>query len=120
MHGESRSIQEDINLEDFEGEAYQTMMEDLYQAQEKTWLDWLMTKTGDGSVGEYVDHPLNFGKEYNEYMGLARILRGLTGFLGDLDFAVIDISLGILEYMKPAGDPKGDDRGGDADEESTT
>jgi hypothetical protein len=59
-------------------------------------LEFLKAKTGDGSIESYLDHPLNFTKS----LGLARIIRGLTGLLGALDLAVIDIGLGLLEFLK--------------------
>ena len=49
-------------------------------------------ETGDGSIEMYVDHPLNFKKS----KGFAQVLRGLTGIIGNLKLAVIDIGLGIL------------------------
>jgi len=59
--------------------------------------DWLRTPTGEGSIDNYLDHPLNF----NNSQALARILRGLTGILGSLDLAIIDIAVGLLEFIKP-------------------
>lgn len=57
-------------------------------------LSVLKTPTGAGSVEDYVHHTLNFNKS----MGLARIIRGFTGFAGqDLNLAIIDIFLGIFE-----------------------
>lgn len=59
-------------------------------------LDILKSKTGEGSIEDYKDHPLNFNN--NKYIG--QILRGLTGILGALDLAIIDISMGILGFFK--------------------
>jgi hypothetical protein len=59
-------------------------------------LDILKTKTGEGSIQDYQDHPLNFTQ--NKYIG--QILRGLTGILGALDLAIIDITMGILGFIK--------------------
>ena len=36
----------------------------------------------------------------------ARILRGLTGIAGELDYALIDIGLGALEKIKEKRTPK--------------
>jgi hypothetical protein len=58
--------------------------------------EFLTAKTGSGSVESYLDHPLNFNKS----QGLARIIRGATGILGALDLAIIDIGLGLLEFLK--------------------
>jgi hypothetical protein len=63
--------------------------------QEETsfsWLQILKTKTGPGPVEDYVDNPFNF----NRSMGLAQILRGLSGFLGALDYAIVDIVVGSV------------------------
>lgn len=59
-------------------------------------LEWLKTPTGDGAIEEYIEHPLNFFKS----KGFAQILRGATGFFGNLKLAVIDIVLGILQFAK--------------------
>lgn len=56
-------------------------------------------ETGEGSIEDYVDHPLNFKKN----KGMAQVLRGLTGIIGNLKLAVIDIGLGILN-MNSKGD----------------
>jgi hypothetical protein len=58
--------------------------------------DILKSKTGEGTIEDYKDHPLNFNN--NKYIG--QILRGLTGMLGALDLAIIDISMGILGLFK--------------------
>lgn len=60
-------------------------------------LNKIMTaETGDGSVGDYIEHPMNFLKS----KGLARVLRGLTGIFGSLSLAIIDIAVGALEFSK--------------------
>lgn len=53
-------------------------------------------ETGPGSIGDYLEHPMNF----NQSKGLARILRGLTGIIGNLSLAIIDVALGALEFSK--------------------
>ena len=53
-------------------------------------------ETGAGSIGEYIEHPLNF----NQSKSVARILRGLTGIMGNLNLAIIDVGLGVLELFK--------------------
>lgn len=61
-----------------------------------SWLDWLRTPTGEGSVEEYDDHALNFaGARW-----LSRVIRGASGFLGELDLAVVDIFMGLLEMWQ--------------------
>lgn len=57
----------------------------------------LTARTGDGSIDNYISHPLNF----NGQEGTARIIRGATGILGNLDLAIIDITFGLLEFAKP-------------------
>lgn len=60
-------------------------------------LNKIMTaETGEGSIGDYIDHPMNFLKS----KGLARVLRGLTGIFGSLSLAIIDIAVGTLEFSK--------------------
>lgn len=59
-------------------------------------LSWLKAKTGPGTIESYIDHPLNTSKS----RGVAQILRGTTGLAGDLDLAVIDIGLGLVEVLK--------------------
>lgn len=56
----------------------------------------LTTPTGPGPVSDYLDHPLNF----NRSEGMARIIRGMTGYAGNLNLAIIDISAGLLELIK--------------------
>jgi hypothetical protein len=58
--------------------------------------DWLTAKTGEGSLESYLEHPMNFNKS----LAIARIIRGATGILGSLDLAVIDIGMGMLEFIK--------------------
>lgn len=59
-------------------------------------LGFLKAPTGEGSVGDYLDHPMNF----NNSKGMARVLRGLTGMMGSLDLAIIDIVVGTLDLLK--------------------
>jgi hypothetical protein len=58
----------------------------------------LTTETGPGPLSDYIDHPMNFNKS----KGLAKILRGISGFLGgnSLKLAIIDIVIGALEFSK--------------------
>lgn len=67
-------------------------------AEEKTIFQKLMTaRTGEGTVEDYLHSPLNF----NNSLAVARIVRGLTGLLGNLDLAIIDIAIGIIEHLTP-------------------
>lgn len=65
-------------------------------------LSVLKTETGEGSVEDYLEHTLNF----NSSKGMARVLRGLTGMMGSLNFALVDIVVGTLDLMK-SSKPKG-------------
>lgn len=64
----------------------------------KTGLDlsFLKTPTGPGSIEDYIEHPFNIFKS----RGLAQVLRGLTGLLGSLSFALVDILVGGLQFMR--------------------
>lgn len=59
-------------------------------------LNFLKAETGQGSISDYIDSPLNF----NRSNAIARVIRGLTGFLGNLNLALVDILIGVLEYMQ--------------------
>lgn len=56
----------------------------------------LKTQTGDGEINDYINHPLNF----NQSRGMAQIIRGVTGFAGEMRYAIIDIVLGAMHYSK--------------------
>ena len=62
-------------------------------------LSFLAAPTGAGTIEEYVEHPLNFDRTKST----ARILRGLTGICGELNYALIDIGLGVIEKIKERG-----------------
>lgn len=57
---------------------------------------WIKSKTGAGSIEDYIDHPLNI----NASRPLAQILRGATGIFGSLDLAVVDIGIGFINAIK--------------------
>ena len=57
---------------------------------------FLRAKTGEGDISEYLNHALNFNKS----KGVAQMLRGFTGLLGELNLAVIDITLGAFQFAK--------------------
>jgi hypothetical protein len=59
-------------------------------------LSILKTPTGDGSIDSYLDHPLN----PNGSRGIAQMLRGATGFVGELKFALVDIILGYFNFTR--------------------
>jgi hypothetical protein len=55
--------------------------------------DKFKAQTGEGELEEYKNHPLN----WNNSKSVARIIRGFTGLLGELNFAVVDILIGFFE-----------------------
>lgn len=55
----------------------------------------LRAETGAGSVESYMGHPLNTSGEKWQ----ARLIRGLTGLVGDLNLAVVDIAVAALEAV---------------------
>lgn len=57
---------------------------------------WILSPTGAGAVEDYINDPLNF----DNTMSTARILRGCTGICGALNYAIIDIGLGVIEKIK--------------------
>jgi hypothetical protein len=87
--------QEIDNLKDFQipGTPVGDVYEDYAPPRESQLKKILSAPTGSGSIEEYVDHPLNF----NSSKGIAKVIRGLTGILGNLNLAVVDIVLGGLE-----------------------
>lgn len=79
--------------------AEQPMEEVIEQAQyvpSVSFVDILKTPTGEGTIEDYLIHPLNF----NESKGMARVLRGLTGFLGNINLAIADVIIGALDVLQ--------------------
>jgi hypothetical protein len=89
------SFNDEINLEAGAPlEAPVHDVEEMYeQPQHRIDLDFLKSPTGEGDLKEYKTHLLNF----NGSKGMARIIRGCTGLFGNLNFAVIDIIIGIFD-----------------------
>jgi hypothetical protein len=56
----------------------------------------LKAETGPGEIGDYIEHPLNFNKS----AWMARLIRGLTGLVGNLRLALVDIGLALVEGWK--------------------
>ena len=56
--------------------------------------DVLKTPTGGGSVQQYIEHPLNVPRSE----GIAQTIRGVTGFLGDTSYAIVDILFGLIRF----------------------
>lgn len=57
---------------------------------------FLLSSTGPGPIENYLDHPFNS----HSSKGTARILRGLTGMMGNLDYAIVDILMGSVEVYQ--------------------
>lgn len=71
--------------------------QDFVPQQETSRLKEILTaETGEGSIEMYIEHPLNF----NNSKGVARVLRGLTGIMGNLNYAIVDIVIGSLDVLK--------------------
>lgn len=56
----------------------------------------LTAETGEGSIGDYLEHPLNF----NNSKGLAQTIRGITGIVGNLNLAIVDVVFGLLRFSR--------------------
>lgn len=59
------------------------------------WEKVIKAPSGVGDVEDYIRHPLNF----NGSSALAKIIRGMTGILGNLDLAIVDIVMGIIQLL---------------------
>lgn len=59
-------------------------------------LGFLKAKTGEGSIEDYIDHPINISKS----KGLGQVIRGFTGLFGALDLAIIDIVVGLMQFTR--------------------
>lgn len=83
-------------IEDTENIETKNLQNDSAAVPKKNiFIDILKSKTGQGTIEDYKEHPLNF----NNNSGLGQILRGLTGILGQLDLAIIDIFLGGFKIL---------------------
>jgi hypothetical protein len=88
-------LEEDMDFQKVDNSENESAAETEKPKTRNIW-SILTTKTGEGTIEKYQDHPLNFNKSG----GIAQILRGLTGFMGALDLAVIDIGMGIFRVMQ--------------------
>jgi hypothetical protein len=89
---EKESVPRETFTEDdiYEGGEY-------YEDKKSEFFNKIMTaETGTGSISDYIDHPMNFNKS----QGLAQMLRGLTGIIGNLNLAIIDVVFGALRFSK--------------------
>jgi len=46
-------------------------------------------------ISEYINHPLNF----DQSISTARIIKGLEGIVGNLDKAIVDVAIGIIQKV---------------------
>lgn len=92
------TLDEIVNDESKEMEMIEPVYEEVQQpSQSSELLKRILTSdTGEGNISDYIDHPMNFNKS----MGLAQILRGITGIVGNLKLAIIDIGFGVLRFSK--------------------
>jgi hypothetical protein len=56
----------------------------------------LKSETGEGTILSYNNHPLNIKNDKN----VSQIIRGLSGILGSLNYAILDIILGCFGFAK--------------------
>lgn len=70
------------------------------QPKQNSFWSMLKSETGEGSIQSYSNHPLNL--KSNDYV--SQIIRGLTGMIGSLNFAIIDIFLGGFGLFKEKRD----------------
>jgi hypothetical protein len=56
----------------------------------------LKSETGEGTILSYNNHPLNIKNDKN----ISQIIRGLSGILGSLNYAILDIILGCFGLVK--------------------
>ena len=68
------------------------------EKQGLSFVDILKVPTGEGEISEYQDSPLCIDRSE----GLARILRGFSGYLGSdiIRAAVVDIIIGFFQKLK--------------------
>lgn len=77
-------------------------------AEEPWWKRLLTAETGEGEIDAYRSHPLN----WDGSLEVARLLRGLTGMLGNLRLAIVDVAFAIVKLATRrgaaagAGEPK--------------
>jgi len=71
------------------------VVDEVKTEEKPLWYKVLKSKTGKGVVEEYTGHPLNWDNSYTT----ARIIRGLTGMMGSLDYAIVDVAIGIIQKL---------------------
>lgn len=71
------------------------VVDEVKTEEKPLWYKVLKSKTGKGGVDDYTGHPLNWDNSYTT----ARIIRGLTGMMGSLDYAIVDVAIGIIQKL---------------------
>jgi len=61
----------------------------------RSFWDLLTCPTGEGELDDYRAHVLNWDGEPST----SRIVRGITGIFGSLNYALIDLGLGIIQKV---------------------
>ena len=96
------------NLEEMLNEVSENSSDNLGAAQQETMEkpsfsfqipNFLKAEAINVPIEEYQNHTLNFDKKKST----GRIIRGLEGLLGALNFAIIDLIMGIIEKTKEKG-----------------
>jgi hypothetical protein len=59
----------------------------------------LLSISPEKPIEEYINHPLN----YDSKTSTGRIIRGMEGILGALNYAIVDMILGLVEKWKERG-----------------
>lgn len=100
MEGLKVSIRDDVLSEGLaagvQDEYAEQFIQPVEQQEGPSFIDILKSPTGEGDiVPTYTQHVLNFNK--SESMG--RIIRGLTGLLGNLNYAIADIAIGFFQMQ---------------------
>lgn len=83
-------------IPDQEDEVNPNIKEDQQQKPQNNILQILFSQTGEGTIESYNNHPMNIKNDKS----ISQILRGFTGILGNLNFALIDILLGGFSFFK--------------------
>ena len=73
------------------------------KTSEPWWKRVLTARSPDKPIEAYRQHPWNW--DGSEPVG--RLIRGMTGILGNLDFAIADVFIGLaqLTFRRPGGGP---------------
>jgi hypothetical protein len=92
-------------IDNIPGEEIPTLGETVEYTPEPSKIQVLLNKvltaeTGEGSIEDYIQHPMNFKNS----KGLAQMLRGFTGIIGNLKLAIVDVVFGYLRFSQEKGE----------------